>query len=296
MAEEITILAPAKINLFLDVLDKRPDGYHNISSIMQTIGIYDRITVKMGDALTGECKVTVTSDGGAPSGEENIAYKAARAFFGEMGIGEYAVDISISKRIPVEAGLGGGSSDAASVICALNMLCGSPADTEMMMRIGALVGADVPFCIKRGTCVVGGIGDVVTSCTPMPDCAIVVAVPKEERVSTKEAYSKIDRVKKTKPVEEMISALAECTLEAVGGAMFNKFEYILKKTSRVPAIKEKFLSLGADAAMMSGSGSAVFALFYDVSSAKAAMQSFDDGTELFLCRPDRRSFGLVEND
>ena len=294
MNEEISVLAPAKINLFLDVISKRPDGYHDISSVMQTVGIFDRVTVEKLDAAEDECKIDVVCDREAPSGEENVAYAAARAFFEAAQISSYAVKIEISKRIPVCAGLGGGSSDAAAVIIALNELYNTQMTLEDMMSTGAKVGADVPFCIKKGTCHVGGIGEIIQSCTPMPDCTIVVAVPRAEKISTKEAYAKIDKIKTSGSTDKIKDALAECSLEALKESMFNKFELILPKSSAVLGLKSKLIDAGASAALMSGSGSAVFGLFYEIPAAKAAAEALSDEAETFVCAPVRRSYPFIE--
>lgn len=294
MENTVNILAPAKINIFLDVVGKRADGYHDIASVMQTVGIFDRLKITRSDADDGTRRIFVLCDG-APSGEENTAYSAAEAFFEAAHIDKYVVDIEIEKRIPVFAGLGGGSSDAAAVIVALNELYEAHLSLDAMMSAGAAVGADVPFCVKKGTCVVTGIGEVVESCTPMPDCTIVLAVPNGLRISTKEAYEKIDAAARSASLEKMRTALAECSLEALRDAMFNKFELILPDDSAVFEVKRKLIEAGAVAAMMSGSGSAVFGLFYDVPKAKAALESLDGTAQAFLCAPVRRAYPYMES-
>jgi len=287
----IKLKAPAKINLFLDVMGKRDDGYHDLCSVMQTVGIFDTVTVELSH---GGGNIDVLCDGGVPSGRENIAYAAAEKFLEKAGRRDVDVKIVIEKTIPFCAGLGGGSSDAATVIIALNRLMKTSFDTAALCDIGARVGADVPFLIKRGTCVVGGIGDMIRSCTPMPECAVVVAVPVCEKISTAEAYSKIDAISEKGSADEMLSALSECSLSKMGKAAFNKFEYILPETSGVFEIKRALSSLGANAVLMSGSGPAVFGLFDDVKRAKEAAMSLSEGAETFICRPTRRDDFILD--
>ena len=286
----MTILAPAKINLFLDVLKKREDGYHDLSSIMQTIGLFDtvRITVTGGSGT-----VSVTCDENIPCGNENTAYAAAESFLEFSNRNDVDVNIDIEKKIPSCAGLGGGSSDAAVVIIALNKLLKTSFDTATLCEIGASVGSDVPYCVKRGTCIVSGRGEIVQSCTPMPDCAIVVAMPTSEKMSTAEAYAKIDEADASGNVDNLLSALAECSIEKMGGAMFNKFEHILPDGSDVFALKKTLASFGSPAVLMSGSGTAVYGLFENVSRAKDAAQAISEYAEAFICRPCRRDDDLV---
>ena len=290
MASYITMRAPAKINLFLDVLEKREDGYHDLSSVMQTVGIFDTVKITLDE---GEGNVSVSCDGGIPSGEDNTAYAAAEKFLAAADKHDVDVKIEIEKTIPSCAGLGGGSSDAAAVLIALNGMFGEPFDTAALIKIGAEVGADVPFCVKRGTCLAGGTGDVISSCTPMPDCAIVVAVPTDEKISTAQAYGRIDKTNGSGDISKMLKALSECSLDGIGKAAFNKFELIMPESSKVPAIKQALSSFGARAVLMSGSGSAVFGLFDDVPRAKSAVESLSESYETFICRPFRRDDDLV---
>ena len=294
MQRKITVLAPAKINLFLDVLSKRADGYHDISSVMQTIGIFDMVKLTALDPEVGERRIDVTCDGGAPEGEENTVYRAAEQFFNAAEIGEFSVSFGIEKRIPQKAGLGGGSSDAAAAIIALNEVYKTDLSLEQMCKIGAAVGSDVPYCIKKGTCVVSGVGDVLQSTTPMPECVIVVAKPEGESVSTAEAYSKIDAIDAHGDIEKMTSALAECSLEKIGESMFNKFEYVIDERSDIFKLKQTLVLAGSPAVMMTGSGSAVYALFEDVSAAKSAAEALSDIAEVFVCRPVRRAYRFIE--
>lgn len=294
MQKELTILAPAKINLFLDVLGKRENGYHDILSVMQTVGIFDRITISVSTAAPGERVIEVRSDGGAPEGEKNTVYRAAESFFAAVGIEEFSVYFEIEKRIPMKAGLGGGSSDAAAALIGLDALFGTEMTLEELCAVGATVGSDVPYCVKKGTCIVSGVGDALQSCTPMPECVIVVAKADGEGVSTEEAYRLVDSVDKSAPIDGMLSALTECSIEKIGHSMFNKFELVTPAGTGVFMLKEKLASLGSPAVMMTGSGSAVYALFNDVASAKRAAEELSDVAETFVCRPVRRAYRFIE--
>ena len=294
MSEKLTILAPAKINLYLNVLSKRPDGYHDIESVMQTVGIFDRLNVERRDPEGEEKTITVVCDDDELDGENNIVYSAAKSFFEHCGTENFNVYFEISKRIPKMAGLGGGSSDAAAAIIALNELYETGFSIIEMCAIGAKVGSDVPFLIKKGTCLITGVGDVIESCTPMPECIVVIAVPNDARVSTAKAYELVDGVDKTSSTDGIKSALLDCSVKEIGESMFNKFEFILPDDSKILEIKKKFASLGSPAVMMSGSGSAVFALFESVPKAKDAADALSDEAETFVCAPVRRAYGYIE--
>ena len=294
MKNTLTILAYAKINIFLDVLGKRDDGFHDISSLMQTIGIFDRLRVTVNDASRGENVITVDCGDEALGGEKNIVYAAAKAFFCATNIDSYNVSFDIEKRIPMMAGLGGGSADAAAALAALNVLYKTELGVDKLAQIGATVGSDVPFCVKRGTVSVGGRGEIMKDAPPMPDCFIVVAMPNEEKISTKEAYSKIDAVSVSVPVSDMENALSVCDIEKIGKSLFNKFEYILPSESKSLALKKSFLDLGASGALLCGSGSAVFGLFSSVAEAKAAAEKLSSEAETFVCTPIRRTAPIIE--
>ena len=183
--------APAKINLYLDILSKRPDGYHNIVSVMQSVSLSDtvRIEVSPGSGIN----LTVCGETfGVPGGSENLAYRAAELFLRMAGV-DCSLDIEVEKVIPVAAGLGGGSSDAAAVLRGLNKLFGRPFSYAGLCKMGMSLGADLPFCIAGGCVLVEGIGEKVTPVTPMPKVAILVASA-GEGVLTPEAYARLDRM------------------------------------------------------------------------------------------------------
>lgn len=295
--EKITILAPAKINLFLRVGDRRKDGYHDIETVMQTVTMFDRLEVCKNESEADAVIDVRCRDFTAPDGAGNIVFRAAAAFFRAAGIDKYDVSFAIDKKIPAEAGLGGGSSDAAAAIIALDRLYGTAMAVEDMCTIGAGVGADVPFCIKKGTASARGIGEIVESCAPMPDCAILVAIPDGSRIRTAEAYEKIDRLPQTAPCTcaDMLSAMTSCDLERISSVLYNQFEAVTEASAGVSALIDAIKRIGALGVRMSGSGPAVFGLFRDIASARTAKDSLGDGISAFVCAPARRDYPYIES-
>ena len=251
--DKLSARANAKINLTLNITGRLPNGYHTLRSIMQSISLHDIVTVEK----TASPEIEVICGNGIPSGEQNIAYKAAREFFRFTGISDKGVRISIEKHIPSEAGLGGGSADAAAVICCLNKLFGTKLPQKDLCEIGASVGADVPFCIVGGTALCEGIGEVITSLSPL-ECECVLIAKGRLGVSTKEAYAKLDSAEiKHSPWE---ASDFSGGFESWAKLCSNDFEAVSGNTE-VEAIISEMKSGGASLSQMSGSGSAVFGLF-----------------------------------
>lgn len=260
---EITLDAHAKINLFLEVGERRPDGYHDIASVMAEVAhLYDTVTVKAAEDISVTC-----SDNRIPTGMDNIACRAAAEFFRRTGISGGAA-IHIEKRIPAAAGLAGGSTDGAAVLCALNEMYGGVMSQDELMAAGAAVGADVPFCIMGGVCAAYGIGEKLTPICPAIPGFIVVAIGAAEKMSTAEAYGKIDALgqRDVKPADGMISAVKSGDVSRIAGEMYNIFEAVTEHSSEIKSIME---SCGG-VTLMSGSGPAVFGLFADKASAVRA--------------------------
>ncbi|MDE7278641.1 MAG: 4-(cytidine 5'-diphospho)-2-C-methyl-D-erythritol kinase, partial [Oscillospiraceae bacterium] len=252
----IIMTAPAKINLTLNVTGKRPDGYHDLCTIMQSISLCDTVEISANSSgfITVDC-----TDKSIPCGEaakKNIAYKAAAAFYGCTEISRTGVHIKIEKHIPSEAGLGGGSSDGAAVIIGMNKLYGTNLSESKLCGIGLNVGADVPFCIAGGTKLCYGIGECISPAPPLEDCFIVIGKG-SNGISTKEAYEKIDRLDN---YDVSDSALYDGTLSSLGKTGGNIFEKVTEN-SDVSEIKKICREYGAVYYAMSGSGSAVFGLF-----------------------------------
>lgn len=249
----------AKLNLTLDVLGKRPDGYHDLKSVMQTISIRDDIQI---DIDTGEPWKLICTKEGIPTDERNLAWKAAKAFYEATGKQTDGLTIHITKRIPVEAGLGGGSADAAAVLRALNRHYGEPLSILALAEVGGTVGSDVPFCTICGTAMVEGRGERVRRLPDLPDCCFVVCKP-EFSVSTPELYRKLDEtvIGKRPDHQAMESALLAGDLARVAENIWNVFDPVVTKDHlELNYIKSIFNSYGAIAQQMTGSGSAVFAI------------------------------------
>jgi len=249
----------AKVNLTLDVLDKRPDGYHDLKSVMQTISIRDDIQI---DLETGEPWKLICDQEGIPTDETNLAWKAAEAFFHTVNKDPNGLTITITKRIPQQAGLGGGSADAGAVLRALNKHYDNPLSILALAELGSTVGSDVPFCTLCGTAMVEGRGERLRKLPDIPDCFFVVCKP-EFSSSTPELYRKLDEtvIGKRPDNQAMESALLAGDLGKVAENIYNVFDPIVTKEHlELNYIKSIFNSYGSVAQQMTGSGSAVFGI------------------------------------
>lgn len=252
----ITVSAPAKINLMLDVTGRRSDGYHTLDTVMQSISLCDTVEIfsNGSGAVTVDC-----TDKSVPCGEyaeKNIAFKAAMAFYSCTGISDVGLHISIEKRVPSQAGLGGGSSDGAAVIAGMNMLYGTGLSDSQLCGIGAKVGADVPFCIIGGTKLCKGIGEVISPAPQLEDCFIVIGKG-SGGISTAEAYKKIDCLSSSNEQNSLMYDGTICSLKKMCGNIFET----VTETKDVSEIKKICAECGSAYSAMSGSGSAVFGLF-----------------------------------
>lgn len=251
--------AYAKLNLTLDVLGKREDGYHDLQSVMQTISIRDDIEIDIG---TGKPWKLLCSQEGIPCDETNLAWKAAKVYCDAMKKDPDGLEIRILKRIPSGAGMGGGSADAAAVLRALNRHYGEPLSVFALAELGAQVGSDVPFCVVCGTAMVEGRGERLRKLPDMPDCIFVVVKP-EFSVSTPELYKKIDSVAIANRPDNraMESALLAGDLEKVAQNVCNVFDPVVTEEHlELNYIKSLFHQYGAIGYQMTGSGSAVFGI------------------------------------
>jgi 4-diphosphocytidyl-2-C-methyl-D-erythritol kinase len=274
--------AAAKINLAIDVLRKRPDGYHDVSMIMQSVALYDTITVR---ALKGEIKVTSNSDK-IPSDKTNIAYKAAEYLKIKYNVKE-GVHINIDKSIPVAAGLAGGSTDAALTLKLLNKAWDLRLSKNELLEAGKKLGSDVPFCIQGGTALAEGLGEKLTTLKGIPDCLILLAKPPVS-ISTKEVYEglKLEEVKQRPDIKDMIRCIDANDLEGIAANMCNVLETVtIKKCPQIQEIKDKLVEYGAQGSMMSGSGPTVFGIFKDNASAYNAYDHIKDMvSDVFVVR------------
>lgn len=261
--DKITVSAPAKINLMLDVTGRRPDGYHTLNTIMQSISLADTVFIEQNDSgkLFFECRAD-----GIPDGKENIAYRAAEAFLNYSNVSCGGLYISVHKHIPFQAGLGGGSADCAAVLAGLNKLLDTGYSEKELCEIGVKLGADVPFCISGGTKICKGIGEIMSPAPPLEDCFIVIGKG-SKGISTKKAFEAIDALENS--VQKDITDKYDGTIASVKLIGRNIFEDV-SDCSDVFAVKEMLLQHGAEYSAMSGSGSAVFGLFIQKENAENA--------------------------
>ena len=288
--KKISIEAYAKINLHLDVVAREDNGYHRVRTVMQSLSLCDTVSVELDEG--GECTVTGSSPT-MPVGEGNIAYRAAKLFFESVG-SRLGANIEITKRIPMAAGLAGGSADAAGVLVALNILCGRPHSVDSLCALGARLGADVPFCIVGGTKYAHGRGEVLEDFPRMPDCFFVVACG-GEGVSTPWGYARLDEeyggfadgAYSPRPIEALRRAVEEKNIRQIADNTYNIFESVILPEREVARrIKATLLENGALGAMMSGSGPSVFGIFEDKDAANTAAEKLcATGIDAFVCTP-----------
>lgn len=264
----LLILSPAKINLFLQVTGRRPDGYHDLVSLMCRVGLYDEIVLRLSPgALTLWC-----SDPSLPGDETNLAFRAAKCFFEAAGLKE-GCEIRLTKRIPIAAGLGGGSSNAASVLLGLNHLYGSPVPREDLMRIGRTLGADVPFFLFQSPALASGIGDELEAFPGLVPGQVLIVCP-PLHVSTRMVYQNLN-LQLTNRQKQPTRAHLKKTAFNPSFHLHNDLEAVtLALYPELVRIKDGLKSQGAIGALMSGSGPSVFAFFPDedaLQRAKAAL-------------------------
>lgn len=273
---EVKESAPAKVNLALSVGGKRQDGYHEILTLMETVSLCDELTVRVENGLLPEIKLSVFGDYPVSEDPSNLVVRAAETFFASSG-DRFPISVTLLKRIPTEAGLGGGSADAAAALRALNRLAPRPLSPSVLSEIAVKLGADVAFCLFGGTAICSGIGETIE---PVADPAPrhYVVVMGRDRVSTPAAYRALDSLRKggqtsAFPPKDRFVSIAR----GEGTALFNDFESVVfPEHPGIAAIKERLLSLGAIDALMTGSGAAVFGIFSDFRRAEAAAASFFD--------------------
>ena len=285
------IKAAAKINILLDVLGKLPDGYHSLSMIMQSVSCYDTVTVERDD---GE-EIKIISDGGAPEGEDNIAYKAAKVFFEENKIKKgRGITVKLEKHIPMAAGLAGGSADAAAVIFALDRLYGTSLSLLEKCEIGEKIGADVPFSLTGGTAFCTDKGGVIAALPPLKDCFVVLCKP-EQSVSTLNAYKQLDEAEYIRHADctSMLYAMKTRDYKMMCKKACNVFEQVIEVPQR-PYIKAVMKKHNSDIAMMSGSGPTVYGVFKNKEDAeRCAEELLKTYPQTILCEPCEKSIEII---
>lgn len=268
---DISLKALAKINLGLDVVRRREDGYHEVRMIMQIIHLYDRLDIKM----TKEPGIQIqTNLSFLPVNENNLIYKAAKLLMDEFSITD-GVSVKLDKRIPVAAGMAGGSTDAAAMLIGVNRLFSLGLTKRELMERGVQIGADVPYCIMRGTALAEGIGEALSPLPPMVKCPVLIAKPSIS-VSTKFVYQnlKLDDTTIHPDIDRLIDDIKAKSLHDIAAHMGNVLETVtIPNYPVIDEIKKHMLSNGAVGAMMSGSGPTVFGLFDDEDTAKKAYKA-----------------------
>ena len=266
--DNISLKALAKINLGLDVVRRRDDGYHEVRMIMQTINLFDRLEIKK----IKESAIKIhTNLFFLPVNENNLVYKAAKLLIDEFGIQE-GVSVGLTKKIPVAAGMAGGSTDAAAMLFGMNRLFGLGLSKKQLMERGVKIGADVPYCIMRGTALAEGIGDKLSPLPAMVKCLVLIAKP-QISVSTKFVYQNLKLDDKTvhPDIDRLIEDIRNKDLKAVSDHMGNVLESVtIPNYPVISQIKEQMMDSGAVGSMMSGSGPTVFGLFDDSRTAQLA--------------------------
>ena len=281
--DQVTEKAYAKLNLSLDVLRRREDGYHEMRMVMQSISLADDVTLLRQDG-----DVTIrTNLKYLPCDDRNIAVRAARLFFAETGL-PGGVAITIKKRVPVCSGMAGGSSDAAAVLRGLCRLFGVAPGGKELRRMAGMLGSDVAFCVAGGTALATGRGELLEDLPPLPDCLIVVCKP-HFSISTPELFSRIrcERIRCRPDTDGLIGALGAGDLKNLARRMYNVFEDVLPRSAGdVSAIRQTLMEHDALGAVMTGTGSAVFGLFDDAEAAMSARADLRETyDECFLARP-----------
>ena len=269
--DEISVKALAKINLGLDVVRRREDGYHEVKMIMQTIHLFDRVQLKKKK----EAEVTLSTNlSFLPVDENNLAYRAAEMLRTEFDIKE-GVEINLEKHIPVAAGMAGGSTDGAAVLYAMNEMFELGLSKQMLMDRGVKLGADVPYCIMRGTALAEGIGEKLTQLPPMVKCPVLIAKP-QISVSTRYVYEHLQLSDQSvhPDIDKLVEKIKEKDLEQIAAAMGNILETVtIPEHPEIEAIKSCMIKAGAVNAMMSGSGPTVFGLYATREEAKRAAEA-----------------------
>ena len=286
MMKSIQLKAMGKINLGLDVVRRRPDGYHEVRMVMQTVSLYDKVGITVED----EPGIRITTNlSFLPVNENNIVYKAAKLLMEEFSM-DQGVSISLEKHVPVAGGMAGGSTDGAAVLYGMNRLFSLGMGKKRLMELGLKLGADVPYCIMRGTALSEGIGEVLTPLPSMPDCWILIARPPFS-VSTRFVYENLhlENVERHPDIDGIVRAIENGDLEGMCARLENVLETVtVKKHPQIQEIKNFMRERGAVNALMSGSGPTVFGIFEnerECRSAAEAVRERDLARQVYAVKP-----------
>ncbi len=284
----VIVKAPAKLNLTLDILGTDDKGYHLMDMIMQTVSLYEEITLKKSDDITLKFK-----NSNVPANENNTAYKAAVQFFLKTGL-LAGVDISINKAVPIRAGMAGGSADAAGVLVGLNELYGAKLTQKELCDIGAKIGADVPFCIVGGTAHVGGIGDVINNIPHCPACFFTVCMP-QTGISTPLAFARYDELgtDKRPDTKKALDAIEQGNLRLLCDNMYNAMQFS-SESGHNSIICDTLRKCGALSALMTGSGAAVFGVFDEQNKAQIAKAELEKTYKsCWVLKPEQKGAQII---
>lgn len=284
MIKHLSLKAYGKINLGLDVLRRREDGYHDVRMIMQTVGIFDRVDLVRTEQAGIQVETNLYY---LPTNENNLVYKAAKLLMDEFQVKD-GIQIRLQKFIPVAAGMAGGSSDAAAVLFGVNKMFDLGLGTEELMERGVKIGADVPYCILRGTALSEGIGEVLTKLPPVPQCQVLVAKP-GINVSTKFVYENLHanelKSEEHPDIDAIIRAIENRDIFGIADNLGNVLETVtIKEYPIIQEIKDAMLESGAIGSLMSGSGPTVFGLFTNPAAAQAAYENLRYGKQSDLAK------------
>ena len=288
---KLTRTAPCKVNLALDILRRRPDGYHDMKMVMQTLSLGDEVTVEENGG--GFC---LHAGDFVPAGKETLEERAIRAFFEELGQEVPGLTVTLEKVVPAYAGLGGGSADVAALLRCLRQAYAPDLPTETLERIGFTVGSDMPFCVRGGTALAEGRGEVLTDLPALPPCAFVLCKP-DFGIPTGELFARVrpDAFARRPDIDGMETALAAGDLEGVAGRLCNVFEELVPENCReVFTIRDRLRELGALNAAMSGSGPTVFGIFREEDAARSAAEVLKQHwSQTFVAHPVKKLDTLV---
>ena len=284
MIRHLELKAYGKINLGLDVVRRREDGYHEVRMIMQTVRVYDAIELNRTEEEGIRLSTNLYY---LPDNENNLGYRAAKLLMDEFGIRD-GVEIKMKKFIPVAAGMAGGSSDAAAILFGVNKMFGLGLSKQELMERGVRLGADVPYCIMRGTALSEGIGEILTPLPPMPQCRVLIAKPSVS-VSTKHVYENLNLpslgAEAHPDIDAMRAAIEKKDLSGVVSQLGNVLETVtIPENPVIQTLKDKMMEMGADGSLMSGSGPTVFGLFTNQTAAQAAYEELRYGSSQDLAK------------
>lgn len=284
MIRHLDLKAYGKINLGLDVVRRREDGYHEVRMIMQTVRVYDAIELNRTEEEGIRLSTNLYY---LPENENNLGYRAAKLLMDEFGV-RGGVEIKMKKFIPVAAGMAGGSSDAAAVLFGINKMFGLGLSEKELMERGVRLGADVPYCIMRGTALSEGIGEILTPLPPMPQCRVLIAKPAVS-VSTKHVYESLNLpslgAEAHPDIDAMRAAIERKDLSGVVSQLGNVLETVtIPENPVIQTLKDKMMEMGADGSLMSGSGPTVFGLFTNQAAAQAAYEELRYGSSQELAK------------